>query len=122
MLTASPGDRDPVAGAGVGAGEDGSAEPGVDRQLLRPHQLDRGRALLVPELNHVEVANDAVGLLSAEPSEEDVAGRTWAGATASTAPSPPSPPAYADQNDRDYAALAAAAKQGRVAVQEEPGT
>src|SRR3954452_1473683 len=48
------GDRDAVAAAGVGVGQGGTADLGVGGEGGGVHALDLCRALLVPELAHVE--------------------------------------------------------------------
>src|SRR5689334_15771363 len=68
------GDREAVAGAGVGPGQGPRAQLAVVRQLLRPHPLDRRGVLPVPQLAYV-VVGIAAGISGALPAEEDVAGR-----------------------------------------------
>ena len=53
--------------------EDRSADLGIGAHPRRRHQLDRGGALLVPELADVEVSLPAVRTRGPEPAEEDVA-------------------------------------------------
>ena len=67
------GDRDPIARAGVGAREDRAADLGVCGHPCRRHHLHHGRALLIPELAHVEVPFLAIGALRRQPAEENVA-------------------------------------------------
>src|SRR3954467_14025355 len=50
------GNRDPVAGAGVGAGEEEAADLPVERESLRQDRVEVDRGLPVPELTDEEVA------------------------------------------------------------------
>src|SRR6185312_17188609 len=66
--------RDPVAGAGVRAGERPPAQLAVGDHAVGLHALDLGGALPVLQLADVEVAPVTLGrLLQAPPPEEDVA-------------------------------------------------
>ena len=68
------GDREPIARAGVGTREDRAADFGVCGHPCRRHHLHHGRALLIPELAHVEVPFLTIRPLRRHPAEEDVAG------------------------------------------------
>jgi hypothetical protein len=68
-------DRGPVAGAGVGERQGAAAVPGVLLEPLRPHLIDLGRSLAVPQLAEVEVDGPTFVVDVLGPPEQDVAGR-----------------------------------------------
>src|SRR3954451_14058833 len=64
------GDRDPVAGARVGAGEEEAADLPIERQSLGQNRVEVDRGLPVPELTDEEVALGTVeGVLRVQPAK-----------------------------------------------------